>query len=74
MNKIIEIFFIDTIMNYLIEVWNWLSGKKSKIALALLFIYGGLSYLGIELTLLKDIALWLGGVGVLHGAFKAIVK
>ena len=74
MNKNNELFLIDSMTNYIIDFWNWLSGKKSKIALALLFVYGGLSYVGVDLLWLKDAALWLGGVGLAHGLFKGVVK
>lgn len=70
MKNIEELFLVDQVMNYFIEVWNWLSGKKTYIAMALLFVYGGLTYLGVDLPWLKDVALWLGGIGLAHAAMK----
>ena len=53
-------------MNYLIKAWEWMSGRKTYFAMFLLFVYGGLSYIGVELEWLKDAALWLGGGGLIH--------
>lgn len=61
-------------MNILIKIWNFLSGRKTYIAMFLLFIYGGLSFIGTELVWLKDLALLLGGIGLAHGVFKGIKK
>ena len=60
--------------NYFIKVWDLLSGKKTYISMGLLFVYGGLSYVGVDLQWLKDAALWLGGVGLIHGMYKGVVK
>ena len=57
-------------MNYLIKAWEWMSGRKTYFAMFLLFVYGGLSYIGVELEWLKDAALWLGGVGLIHRIVK----
>lgn len=57
-------------MKYFTQVWNFLNGKKTYLAMALLFVYGGLSYLGFEYVWLKDVALLIGGIGLTHGAVK----
>ena len=59
-------------MNYITQVWAWLSGKKTTIAMILLFVYGGLSFLGTDLPWLKDIAVWLGAIGLGHKAVKMV--
>ena len=78
--KIIEEYFLgDTLYNTMVNIINWLgnawkflSGKKTYIGMGLLFVYGGLAYLGVDLVWLKDMALWLGGVGLLHKVTKSL--
>ena len=74
MRELKELFLVDSMLNLIIKFWNWLSGKKTYLAMGLLFVYGGLSYLGADLLWLKDAAMWLGGVGLVHGFFKGVVK
>ena len=59
-------------MNYFLEVWNWLNGKKTTIAMILLFIYGGLAFIGYDFPWLQMIALSLGAGGLLHKGVKMI--
>ena len=71
-----EVYFIDSIinsfMNYLSKVWDWFSGKKTTFAMIILFVYGGLSFVGVELPFLRDIGMWLGAVGLAHKAVKLV--
>lgn len=59
-------------MKILLKTWNWLNGKKTYIAMTLLFVYGGLAYIGIDLPFIKDIALILGGFGLAHKGYKTL--
>ena len=76
--KLIEEYFLgDTLYNNMVNIINWLgnawkflSGKKTYIGMGLLFVYGGLAYLGVELGWLKDVALVVGGTGLIHKGVK----
>ena len=59
-------------MDTLLKLWNWLDGRKTKIGVLLLFVYGGFSYVGVELDWLKAVALWVSGAGLVHGAYKEL--
>lgn len=65
-----NIYLIDDYIMDFKSIWNWLNGKKTYLAMALLFLYGGLAALGYDLVWLKDTALFLGGVGLAHGVYK----
>lgn len=59
-------------MNILTKAWNFLNGKKTYIAMAILFVYGGLAFIGIDVKWLEEIGLMLGGVGLAHGVIKGL--
>lgn len=61
-------------MNIITATWDYLNGKKTYIAMGILFIYGGLSFIGYDFVWLKEIALLLGGVGLIHGAYKGVTS
>jgi hypothetical protein len=52
-------------------MWKFLNGKKSLIGLGCLFIYGGLSYLGYEMSWLQGLGEWVLAGGVVHKLDKA---
>ena len=69
-----KLFLIDDFVEDMIlkGTWDFLNGKKTKIGMVVLFIYGGLTYLGYDMAWLKDIGLLIGSVGVIHGAYKSL--
>ena len=48
----------------------FLNGKKTFFGLACLFVYGGLSYVGVELNWLKDLGTWITALGAAHKLAK----
>lgn len=59
-------------MKNLSTLWLYLDGKKTTLGMVLLFLYGGLSAVGVDVPQLKDFALFLGGVGLAHKGIKTL--
>lgn len=54
----------------LLPIWSWLNGKKTTIGMVLMFLYGGLSAVGVDVPALRDAAVFVGGIGLAHKAVK----
>lgn len=54
------------------NLWNFFDGHKTKLGMLALFVYGGLSFVGVELEWLKQLGIWLGFVGLAHSGYKLI--
>ena len=55
------------LLQSLMQVWAWLSGKKLNLGLALLFLDGGLvAAFGTDVPGLRELGASLAGIGAIH--------